>query len=409
MLSPKEVEIARYLSLQAMSPQRTTYTALARAINWHHPQGRGLGRHLKEILNFTFAHGLPCLTSILCVAGTRLPPEGAVDYIKEVYGQTTDIGTEQDRAFAFDWTTVTDFSFEQPVAPEIDFDRIYATRTFGFDPASWGMTGFSHLVTRDRILAEMGSRPIYVVYFYSQHSEAIEGASGRFTIAPEDVARVLGIVELQPNKATHETHTAPEAIKDMLDLWGRERWQYGLETSRAWAFETPPWTREALPNARSISWEVTRGIVALTDEEKRLLRQYRLREVPVFGKEFQPVVYSFREPMHPTYIAVCDDVAVVGKTKAPQGTMFVKIGVSGDTDRRLRDLNDHHFAKIFELKFRMLATQRWASQDEALAREASALEWGLQNTEHASGEYFFMTGQQMLQAVLQVKPAKKVR
>jgi hypothetical protein len=409
MLSLKEIEIARYLSLQAMSPQRTSYPALARAINWHHPQGRGLGRHLKEILNFTFERDLPCLTSILCIAGTRLPPEGAIDYIKEVYGQSTDIRVEQDRVFAHDWTTVSQFAFEQPAAPDIDFERIYATRTFGFDPATWGMTGFSHWGTRDNILAEMASKPIYVVYFCSQHSEAVEGAPGRFTIAPEDVARVLGIVELQPKIATHETHTAPEAVEDMIELWDRQRWQYGLETSRAWAFETPPWTREALPNARSLSWEVTRGIVALTDEEKRLLQQYRLREVPVFGQEFQPVVYSFREPMHTTYIAVCDDATVVGKTKAPRGMMLVKIGVSGDTDRRLRDLNDHHLAKIFELRFRMLATQRWATQDEALARESSALEWGLQNTQHASGEYFFMTKQQLMQAVLQVKPAKRVR
>lgn len=409
MMSPKEVEIARYLSLEAMAPNRTTYPALARAINWHHPQGRGLGRHLKKILDFTFDQGLPCLTSILCTAGTRLPPEGAIDYIREVYGSSIDIRAEQERVFSYDWTTVTELAFEQPVAPDIDFDRIYATRTFGFDPAAWGMTGFSHLGTRDSILAEMGSEPIYVVYFCSQHSDAIDGTAGRFTIAPEDVARVLGIVELQPKIAAHETHTAPEAVTDMLELWGKQRWQYGLETSRAWAFETPPWTREALPNARSLSWEVTRGIIALTDEEKRLIRQYRLREVPVFGRDFQPVIYSFREPMHTTYIAVCDDAAVVGKTKAPKGTHLVKIGVSGDTDRRLRDLNDHHFAKIFGLSFRMLAIQRWASQDEALARESSALEWGLLNTQHASGEYFFMTDQQLMQAVLQVKPAKRVR
>lgn len=393
-----------------MARQRTTYAALARAINWPHPQGRGLGRHLKELLNFTFQHGLPCLTSILCIAGTRIPPEGAIDYIREVYGASTDIRAEQDQVFAHDWTAVTEFAFEQPVAVDIDFDRIFATRTFGFDPGAWGMTGFSHQKTRDDILSEMGSNPIYVVYFCSQHSESIEGKAGRFTIAPEDVARVLGIVELQPKIAEHGTHTAPEAVADMLELWGKPRWEYGLETSRAWAFDPPPWTREALPHARSLSWEATRGIVALTEEEKRLVRQYQLREVPVFGREFRQTAYSLREPMHTTYIAVCEDALVLSKTKAPPGTKLVKIGVSGDTNRRLRDLNEHHYAKIFGLCFRMLATQRWSSQDEALARESQALEWGLQHaTQHASGEYFFMTEGELMGAVLQVKPPKRVR
>ena len=69
MMSPKEIEIARYLSLEAMVPQRTTYPALARAINWHHPQGRGLGRHLKEILDFTFDHTCPVRLNLSWIIG----------------------------------------------------------------------------------------------------------------------------------------------------------------------------------------------------------------------------------------------------------------------------------------------------------------------------------------------------
>ncbi len=408
-LTPLQIDIARFLSIQAIGRQRTTYPELARAVSWSHPQGRGLGSHLREILNFVHMQGLPCLTSVLCLAGTRRPPEGAVEFIQQVYGQL-DIADEQDRVFSFDWTSVAAFAFEQRFAPEIDFDRIYATRTWGFDPETWGMTGFAYEPTRDQILAEMAEKPIYVVYFCSQHSESIAGHDGRFTIAPGDVARVLGIVEVQPQKALHATHTAPEAVQDMLDLWGKPRWEFGLSNSRAWAFSNPPWTREALPHARSTSWEATRGIVPLTDEEKRLIRQYTLREVAVFGRELRQVAYSLREPMDTTYLAYCDDPNVLAKTNAPSGTWLVKIGVSGDTGRRLRDLNDHHFAKIFGLNFRMMATQRWPSQDDALARETSALEWGLANaTQHASGEYFFMTNQQMMEAVTKVKPPKRVK
>lgn len=409
MITAFQTEIARFLAIQAIGRQRTTYPELARAVSWHHPYGRGLGSHLWEILNFTHEQGLPCLTSILCVGGTRGPPEGAVEYIRQVYGPI-DIPEEQDRVFAFDWASVTALAFEQPLAPAIDFDRIYATRTWGFDPASWGMTGFTFETTRDQILDQMGAQPIYVVYFCSQHSEAIAGQDGRFTMAPEDVARVLGIVEVQPEKASHETHTSPDAVQDMFDLWGKLRWEFGLANSRAWEFVNPPWTREALPHARSTSWEATRGIVPLTDEEKRLVRQYALREVGVYGRDLRPVAFALREPMHTTYLAVCDDPEVLAKTQAPAGTRLVKIGVSGDTSRRLRDLNDHHFAKIFGLRFRIMATQRWPSQDDALARETFALEWGLAHaTQHASGEYFFMTEREMMDAITKVKPPKQVR
>lgn len=403
-----QIDIARYLSVQAMDGVRTTYPALARAVNWAHPQGRGLGRHLGEVLRFTYDRGLPCLTSILCVAGTKAPPDGAVTFIKQIYG-SIDIAEEQRRVFAFDWTSIADFSFEPADTPEINFDRIFATRTWGFDPANWGMTGFSYQPTRDRILQEMGDQPIYVIYFCSQHSEAIEGHEGRFTIAPQDVARVLGVLEVQPRKATHQTHTHPDAVKDMINLWGKTRWDYGLENTRAWRFVTPPWTREALPHARSLSWEATRGIVPLTDEEKRLVGQYALQEVSLFGSSFIQVAYSLREPMHTTYLAVCEDQAVLAKANAPAGMTLVKIGVSGNTDRRLRDLNDHHFAKIFGLRFRMMTTKRWPSQDQALAQESQALEWGLENTTHASGEYFFMTEKQIMDAVLQVRSTKAVR
>jgi hypothetical protein len=384
-LTLRQRDIARHLALQAMGRLRTTYPELARAISWHHPQGRGLGGDLWEVLEYMHGQGLPCLTAILCTTGTSEPPINALEYIHQVYGPIV-IRDEQERVFAFDWSTVPEMGFEQPLAPEIDFDRIFATRTWGFSPGSWGMTSFTHKTTRDQILERMGGKPIYIVYFCSQHSQAIEGHVGRFNIAPEDVARVLGIVEVLPEVASHDTHTAPEAVRDMLSLWGKRRWEFGLPISRAWAFEKPPWTRQVLPQARSTSWEATRGIVPLTDEEKHLIRQHRLLEVPVYGREMVQVAYSFREPMHTTYLAICENPEVLAKTPAPVGTLLVKIGVSGDTERRLRDLNDHHFAKIFSLKFRMMATKRWANQNEALASETSALEWALDNaTQHASG------------------------
>lgn len=404
-----ELDIARYLARQARDKHLTTYRELATAIGWYHPMGRGMGPYLQAVLEYTREHNLPCLTSTLVQVGIHSPTETGLNHIRQVYGEI-DLSEEQARVFLYDWSFASGLGFQLPTAAEIDYDRIYATRTWGFDPQEWGMTGFSQEGRRDGILANMGDRPIYVVYFCSQHAEVIDPVEGRYTIAPGDVARVLGICELQPVKAGHHSHTAPAAVEQMVSDWGRVRWEYGLENSRAWALVARPWTHEVLPHARATSWEATNGIVELTDEEKRLLRQYQLREVPVFGKQMREVAFALREPMHTTYLAVCGDPSVLGKTSAPVGTKLVKIGVSGDTGRRLRDLNEHHFAKIFGLEFAMYATHRWANQDEALSGETTALEWALANaTLHASGEYFYMTDAEITQALHLVKPAKRVR
>ncbi|MCH6567983.1 MAG: hypothetical protein IH801_06415, partial [Nitrospinae bacterium] len=66
-----------------------------------------------------------------------------------------------------------------------------------------------------------------------------------------------------------------------------------------------------------------------------------------------------------------EDATVLRKAGAPVGTKLVKIGVSGDTERRLSEINGHDYAKIFGLSFHMYATQRWNSQQEALGSETN--------------------------------------
>lgn len=408
-LNDQQIAIARFIALQAVNGVRTNYRELAMAISWSHPTGRGLGRHLRAVLEHTHAAGLPTLTSILCTTGASTPPAKALDHMRKVCGPF-DLATEQARVFDFPWESVAELGFEASSPPDIDFDRLYATRTWGFSTDTWGMTGFRHQITRDKLLEAMDGRPIYVVYFCSPRSEAIEGHEGRFTIKPAYLGRVLGIVELQPQAAIHATHTAPSEVEEMIALWGEARWPHGLAISRAWAFAPSPKTEHVLPNARSTSWEATRGVVPLTEEEKAYVRQYRLREVPVYGRTLREVAFALREPMHTTYLAICDDPVILAKTHAPPGTKLVKIGVSGDTDRRLRDLNDHHFARIFGLSFRMYVTHRWPTQAQALLRESAALEWAAEHSaKPASGEYFYMTDAQVFAALPRVKPPKMGR
>lgn len=404
-----QIAIGRYLAMEAVANRRTTYQELGRAVNWSHPTGRGLGNHLYEVLKFTHENGLPCLTSIVCKGGTRSPGDDALEHIWNEYGNF-DVEAEQRRVFEYDWTSVSEFTFEFLENPTIDDARLFATRVWGFDPANSAMQGFSSETARDNILTEMEGWPIYVVNFCGQSSEQIVGRAEARTMQSGDVARVLGILELQPEKASHGTHSSEFASKMMIDDWGETRWNYGIAVSRAWEIVDKPLSIEALPITRSVTWPATNSIVQVADSDKAILKRYQLHEVPVFGQEFRPSALAFREPMHTTYLAKCTDTAVLAKTQAPEGTMLVKIGVTGDPKRRLSDLNDHHFAKIFGLRFEMFAKHRWLDQNQALGGERAALEWAEVNaTAHASGEYFFMTKEQMMQAVGMVQPVKKGR
>lgn len=407
-LTPQQIDIARALASRAQNHNRINYRELAREIGHYHPTGRGLGGDLWAVLNFTRENQLPCLTSILVRAGTHSPPDDALRYIAEVYGPL-DIPAEQQRVFEFDWAQVPELAFTANAEAEIDFNRIFASRVYGFDTANWGMLGFTAEVTRENRFEAMQGEPIYVVFFCSPNAQEIDESGGQVTIAPEHRGRALGIVEVLPTRAAPDTHLSERAREEMISLWGRLRWTFGLEISRAWRFEVPPWTREVLPHARSLSWEVTRDVVPLTEEEKTLIRQYPLDEVDVFGQRRRLARVAERDPMHTTYLAICDAPSVLRRARAPEGTKLVKIGVSGNTNRRLGELNGHHYARIFEVLFRMYATHRWPSQDEALARETAALEWAADNTHHASGEYFFMTDSQITEAVLKVKPPTRVR
>ena len=320
-----------------------------------------------------------------------------------------DILAEQHRAFRFNWAVVSELGSLAAPEPEIDYTRIFASRMYGFSPEQWGMLGFTREAARDSVLVEMGDKPIYVVFFCSASAEIIEGSAGRVTIAKDDRARVLGIAEVQPVIATPETHISQEAREEVHALWGKLPWEYGLAISRAWKMIDKPMTNYVLPNARSLSRGPTNSVVKLTEEEKRYVRQYALEEANVYGQERRFVRVAERPPMNHTYLAICENREVLQKARAPAGTKLVKIGVSADTTRRLEEINGHHYAVIFGLEFRMYATKRWNSQADALARETMALEWAEERTSQASGEYFFMTDEQISEAITKVRPPTQGR
>jgi hypothetical protein len=62
MIDGTALEIARFLAEKAEAGFRTTYEQVAEEIGWGHPTGRGLGKHLYEVMHYCNEQSLPPLT-----------------------------------------------------------------------------------------------------------------------------------------------------------------------------------------------------------------------------------------------------------------------------------------------------------------------------------------------------------
>lgn len=390
-LDETAIKIAQALSLRAINGAgRTTYPHLAHEIAWHNPSGWHLGAPLKRVLEFCRDNNLPVLTSIVCNTGTDSPSNEGLALMRQVYGNF-DLKEEQRKTLEFNWRTVPEFGLDmRSTAP--GFDRMYATRVYGFEPQEWGMLGFGKEGFRASALELAGHKPFYVLHFCSQVDK--NDKQGNPAIALSLKGRVLGIAEIQPILATPETHIEPTHRQKSIAQWGGDKWPFGLEMSRAWRFLPPPFTKDVLPVTSKDAWGPTNSIVEIADEERAAIAQCEMEEIPVFGGQTEVVQTKLRDASNYTYLMVCESWDALQHTSAPHGTALVKIGVTSDPERRLLEIKGNHVAVIFGLDFRKYATKLWSNQTRALEVECIAHDWAHKNSIHASGEYFFMTKEQ---------------
>jgi hypothetical protein len=384
--------VAQILAEYASKNSKTTYPILADRIGWYNKTGQGLGEPLTKVLEFCTSRGLPMLTTIVCTTGTDSPSERGLNAIRLVVG-SFDLRAEQKKAQRFDWSTIEEFDLPKKRQAEIDYKRLFGTRGYGFDPDRWGMLGFGKEGSRDSVLHSMNGQPIYVVQFCSPNQQVSE--TGALAMLPENLGRILGVVRVLPNPVTSETHIEPEFLALSISRWKKDKWPFGLEVDRAWIFATKPFSRDVLPITSKVGWEATNSVVKLQPAEIEALTQHQLEEASVYGRP-QKIVKRFeQEPAIHTYLAICNNTAPLAHTSAPPGTYLVKIGITNDRERRLLELSGNHIAVIFDMRFEPRAFGEWSDQREAERVEAQAHEWAHQNTRHASGEYFFMTSQQI--------------
>lgn len=394
-----ETRIARTLASRALQNMPSNYPWLAINVGWYNDTGQGLGKPLTAILRFCHERGLPALTSIVCKTGTRSPSHGGMDYIRDVIGPF-ELKPTQDAVFAFDWRTVPELGLAMP-SQGVNYQRLYATRSDGFGPNNWGMLGFGKKGYRDRVLALMNGSPICVVHFCSPSDRKNE--AGVSAIGPENLGRLLGIAEILPVEVSSQTHVDPKLRESLTSFWGSDKWPFGLAMGRAWEIVDKPFARDALPDHYNASWDATNSIVALSDREKADLTQYSLKRVEVYGQAPLSSTYVAPDPAVFTYMAVCWDTVSVEHNIGPPDHHLVKIGVTNELDRRLLELNGNHLAVIFGITFKRIAYGHWINQAKSLEVEARAHAWCHKNGKHASGEYFYLTEDQIGKAAQIVK------
>jgi hypothetical protein len=270
-----QLEIVQILAAKAARRSRATYQQVGEAVGWGHPDGRGLGAHLRIILHELADRGLPPLTAILVPKGERHPPAGAVALIRNVAGDI-DIDTLQRQVFDFDWTSVPDLAPRRDTLPE--GRDTWLTSFWGFSPDQWGCIGFSDAQKRNRFVS--ATKPGVLVAIYVTKGKGPVDERGK----------VIGLMEV-----SHEAGHAEQFISG--DAWARKesdpesrgKWSFALKATRAWRIVREDWKAvdELFPEAYASADPQFIGAAGMPigANEAETLLQLDVYEVPVYGQD----------------------------------------------------------------------------------------------------------------------------
>jgi hypothetical protein len=341
MIDGTALEIATVLAEKAKAGSRTTYERVAEEIGWNHPTGRGLGKHLYEVMHHCKELSLPPLTLIVVKKGTRFPSPEALHHISSALGNV-DIEKEQRKVFAFDWTSVPELI---PPGRQLPDGRdIWLTSFWGFEPESWGCIGFAMKTMRDHFVRR--TKPGVIVAIYVTKGKGLERERGK----------ILGFLEISHQEGHVRDFIAGDrwAIKES-DPTSRGKWQYSLRATRAWrvAKEDQKPIDELLPetyggsNAQFIG---SRGVPVDAREVSNLLR-LTVYEVPVYGQigQIKSAVQTFANSLKPTNAVLpAQEPYWVGETDGPKHLYILQLSgnLAGYLGRRADDLEEMMIVKV---------------------------------------------------------------
>jgi hypothetical protein len=312
MIGDWALAIARVLASKANKKSRVTYKQVGQDIGWGHPEGRGLGNHLYELLHYCKDNGLPPLTTILVKKGEKLPASDSMKYIVQALGNI-DIEQAQRDVFAFDWSKVPEFA-----APKVELPlgkAVWLTSFWGFAPESWGCIGFTKEHMRDKFLRSTKGDTSFV-YIYVTKTKGPKNMRGK----------VVGCYEITRQAGFIESFVAGDILaKSEAEVGRRGKWKYSLEASRAWRIAEEDWkpVEELFPTsyyndkARHIG---AQGVQVQPDEAERLLA-LTVYEVPVYGQthKIDSSVTTFENAIKPSKaVHPATEPYWVGETDGPK-------------------------------------------------------------------------------------------
>jgi len=252
---------------------------------------------------------------------------------------------------------------------------LFVTRWWGFRADKWAAVTFPFEKTVDRWLSECPDGG-YVLGFASHHEKELLDNKN-------DQGRVFGVYEFVPQKVAYpyDGIIDPAYIKEprFIKSDNEFRWPFGLRAVRAWEFDNRVMTGGTLPSARSLAYEATTNMVRITGADFTIANQHLLHEVPVYGRDFAPLVLKAPNQLpDQNYLLTCEDQAILRRMPHWQpGEILFKPGIASNFEDRRDFLNNHALAKIFGLSLQLKWQEQAASTDEAVARETAMIDGAL--------------------------------
>lgn len=335
-----DYDIVSVLISKARERRRTTYEELGKAVGWGHPNGRGLGKHLYEIMCRCRDLKVPPITTIVVKKGEKAPAIDALEHMRSVLG-AFQIEEAQERVFLYDWSKVEGL---EEIGRPSENCPVWLTSFWGFDPSQWGCIGFATEGRRKHFLRR--TQPGTLVAIYVTKGQGPKHMRGK----------VVGILEVSHTQGhAKEFISGDRWFQKEQDESSRGKWAFALQVTRAWKIAEEQWypVDEIFPTAYSGSnaeFIGSQGVPIDAGEAARLF-SLTVSETQVYRQTgaIDGAIQSLADALQPSRaIHPAKEPYWVGETDGPKHLYILKL--SGDLSaylgRKPDELEDKMVVKV---------------------------------------------------------------
>ncbi len=255
--------------------------------------------------------------------------------------------------------------------------RLFATRVWGFDPATWPVVTFGLDGNRDNLLKK--SNVGDAVVFVGTQEEPTDEA---------DRGRLLGVAQFGRRAVkTEDVIDLAKVGPENFDLHGNFKWPSALLMTRAWRFTDEP--RPLLLDVLSaqLPFNATTQAVELSESDAAAVKALAAEEVPLPASEALDSLRTLEAALahgKPTTGPVPSAwrSMVVRSLGHPSVTYALRFGhhncwkigwAKGDAQHRLVEINKHVPVEAIGEEWSLVLVQKWSDEDMASSMEQRVL------------------------------------